>query len=76
MREIYADQVRMKVWLALATKIPQANIGKSKRLGEDSQPRKNRNGYKCLNCGSEYHFKASKDCPHNAEEKITSYSKD
>ena len=36
MREIYADQVRMKVWLALATKIPQANIGKSKRLGEDS----------------------------------------
>jgi len=76
MREMYADQVRMKVWPALATKIPQANIDESKKLEEDSESRNNRNGYKCFNCGSEYHLKTSNDCPHNADDKITSSSKD
>ena len=76
MREIHADQVRMKVWPVLATKIPQANICESKRLEEDYEPRKNRNGYNCFNRGSEYHLKTSKYWPHNAEDKITSSSKD
>jgi len=34
MRQVYADQVHMKVWPTLATKIPEVNLGESKQLME------------------------------------------
>ena len=50
MRKIYVDQVQMKVWPALATKIPEANLVESKKLEEDAGRRKNHNGYNVQSC--------------------------
>ena len=53
MREKYADQVRLRNWLALSPIIPEANLGDFKSTNDVWQ---NPNGCKCHRCSSEYHL--------------------
>lgn len=60
--ESYSDLVTTKQWPALVASIPAANFG-SVTGDKTSGARKNPNGMKCHDCGSDYHFKGRDYCP-------------
>ena len=66
MRDQYVDQMCLKVWPALAAKIPEENVNNTKQLEEEADTKytgrkKNTNVYRCRICGSEYPL--MEDCP-------------
>ena len=49
--------MKVKTWTVLAVSLPEANVRQVQGGGDQ----KNQNGYKCHNCGYEYH--PQHDCP-------------
>ena len=54
------EQVKVKSWPELTAKIPESNMG-GVDPKEKANDQKNKNGYKCHQCGSKDHLK--RDCP-------------